>query len=392
MGFRSVNSFIKYTLCIVLTLYGIVSKAAQNTDTIPPQISLITCGPGEGLAELFGHTAIRVNRGKNNDIIFNYGMYDSYEDNFAINFVKGNTYYKCGIQPFDRFLYSYQYYGRWVKEQVLDITPSEAYKLEAFLRNNALPQNRTYLYNFFYDNCSNRVKDIFEDQFPSYSFTDSPIKTTTYRQLLDEYLVNKDWTDFGIDIIIGSPGDEVIDHHGQMFLPDYLMTYVDRFKSGNRSIIKSTRVLLDIPPLKSKSFWITPFILFGFLLIIECLLFIGRKESAHWSIKWYDTTWIVIVSLASALLLFMLTTKHTACHANYNLLWISPLFILLLLSRLFKQSQWTRLVGMCILGTLVISLLAAPMITQVYPAVGYIIIGILFLKVLRITYLSSQAA
>jgi len=175
-------------------------------------------------------------------------MYDSSDQvKFIKDFVTGNTQYIVAVYDYSLFLREYQYYGRWVKEQVLDLSSDQKIKLESFLRNNVLPENREYLYNFFYDNCSSRVKKVIEDILPSFDYVNSPIKEATYRQLLDEYLVGRDWTDFGIDIIIAEPGDEVIDHHGLMFLSDYLMTYMDRFKDDSGTPLVSRKLIVLQP-------------------------------------------------------------------------------------------------------------------------------------------------
>jgi len=176
----------------------------------------------------------------------------------------------------------------------------------------------------------------------------------------------------------------VIDHHGQMFLPDYLMMYADRLKDakGNK-LVSETTTLLDLDTLTSKSWWITPGVLFLVFLIIELLLFYKRKT---WDSKWiriYDRTWFVVASLAAALLMFMMTTLHTACHYNYNMLWLSPLLIPFTFSLFKKNAKWLNYIGIALLVLFILTIGASAIIPQVFPSAGYLLIGILFLKVLR---------
>ena len=47
-----------------------------------------------------------------------------------------------------------------IEEQVLNLTNKEKQKLFNYLENNYKPENRRYLYDFFYDNCATRIRDV----------------------------------------------------------------------------------------------------------------------------------------------------------------------------------------------------------------------------------------
>jgi len=377
---------MKY-LFLVFGFVFFISISGIGQDSSRTQISLLTCGPDYSDPEaMFGHSAIRIyDPSRNFDRVFNYGIYDFSDPNFLVNFVKGNTQYIVAQYAYSDFLISYRRDQRWVKEQILNLDPIQKESIESFLINNIKPENQKYLYQFFYDNCSIRIKDLLELKLPEYDYANSPDQMLTYRQLINQYAIGMDWTDFGIDIIIGSPGDEIVDHHGQMFLPDYLMYYMDRFQSpNNQKLVLSTHDVLTIEKDRPTSFWITPIVLFAILLFVELILFIKRKE---WASKWigvYDILFYIVVSLASALLLLMLSTLHYPCHANYNLLWLSPLFIPFTLLRLVaSNSKWQKLLSYAILGILTITFLGWSWWPQSLPSVGLLIIGILILKILR---------
>ena len=94
------------------------------------EISIITAGPGDVLYEAFGHSAIRVKDPTLNlDIIFNYGLFDFNQPNFYVNFVKGRLLYRLGKQSFRRFITSYDYQQRWVKNQVLNLSLVDRVKI-----------------------------------------------------------------------------------------------------------------------------------------------------------------------------------------------------------------------------------------------------------------------
>src|SRR5690606_19036608 len=119
-----------------------------------------TCAPGTDIHSHFGHTAIRfVDSSQHIDIVYNFGMF-SYSDDFVYNFVQGETYYHLGVTSFSRFITEYYFDERSVIEQILLFTPQQVQALHALLEKNALLENRTYLYNFLYDNCATRPRDL----------------------------------------------------------------------------------------------------------------------------------------------------------------------------------------------------------------------------------------
>lgn len=68
-----------------------------------------------------------------------------------------------GIVPFDYFCDEYRSEGRWVYQQELNLTNEEKAEMRRAFDNNFLPENRTYRYNYFYDNCTTRPRDIIID-------------------------------------------------------------------------------------------------------------------------------------------------------------------------------------------------------------------------------------
>ena len=55
---------------------------------------------------------------------------------------------------------SYVSENRTIEAQELDLTPAQKWALWQSLRENARPENREYLYDYFRDNCSTRVRDV----------------------------------------------------------------------------------------------------------------------------------------------------------------------------------------------------------------------------------------
>ncbi|HNE28922.1 MAG TPA: DUF4105 domain-containing protein, partial [Saprospiraceae bacterium] len=202
---------LHFLLLLVLPLTaGSQSAAFPLSDS--SFISLITAAPGEELYSTFGHSALRVkDPARNFDRCYNYGTFDFDQPNFYLNFCRGKLLYYLNVERRRDFEYEYLMDRRTLREQTLDLDASQKQQLFDLLQENALPQNREYKYDFFYDNCATRIRDIVEKALLYQVFFDSTTtkKGTTMRQLLKPYLLDKPWTRFGIDLILGQAADRV---------------------------------------------------------------------------------------------------------------------------------------------------------------------------------------
>jgi Domain of unknown function (DUF4105) len=146
---------MKKILFVALILL-ISSVQAQTILSPQAEVSMITCGPYQGeLYSAFGHSAIRVYDPVNSfDVAYNYGVFDFNQPNFYLNFTRGFLYYKLGVYSYPDFRDHYISYNRYVHEQVLQLDSIQKQKVFGFLENNALPQNQTYRYDYFYNNCA----------------------------------------------------------------------------------------------------------------------------------------------------------------------------------------------------------------------------------------------
>ncbi|HLV53398.1 MAG TPA: DUF4105 domain-containing protein, partial [Cryomorphaceae bacterium] len=147
--------FIAY-FCTML-LSAATAQAQLLSDRA--QVSLLTCGPGQDLYATFGHSALQIHDPVTGlDRVYNYGTFDFDTEGFYVKFTRGKLNYILSVTTFDQFIWEYEYTGRSVFRQVLDLSPAQKEDLFAFLEQNALPENREYKYDFFYDNCSTRIR------------------------------------------------------------------------------------------------------------------------------------------------------------------------------------------------------------------------------------------
>ena len=323
---------IKKFAFILLTLLSINLGISQNTNTLTlskfSQISVITSGPGEALYEKFGHTAIRVKDPVLQlDLIYNYGIFDFEDPNFYINFTKGFMKYKLARYPFYLSLKSAQQDGRWVKEQVLNLTQQQQNEFFKFLENNALPQNASYFYDPFFDNCATRPRDIiqkitgdnlvFKDDFVS--------ENLSLRQLMNKEINPNTWGSLGINIALGSKLDKIANASEYLYLPDYVFEALKTSKimkgREEENLVKKSNILLDFEEKEAKSDAFSPFL--AILLFSLLAIFITYKNMKNLKrSKWLDFILFFITGTFGLLIAFLwFFTNHSTAPNNFNFLW-----------------------------------------------------------------------
>lgn len=358
------------------------------------KFSLLTCAPGDMAQDAWGHSAIRFFDPANNmDIVYNYGTYDFEASNFILNFLKGKLDYDLAIGSYANFLRVYDYYERSIWEQDFVLDSSQINQLYHFLTNNAKPENKTYQYDFFHDNCSTRIRNMLSSNLDGFNYKSAVQDEITFRQLLDVDLAARDWTDFGIDLILGATCDVEANFEQAMFLPNFLSEYMEEAnytKTGiQQNLLTQKKLILDHQSsgeLRKKSFLITPLILFSILAFLELLVFLFRDKFNQKFVRIYDYVWVVVLAISSIIMMLMwFATEHVTCEQNWNLLWASPLYVPLLY--LFWKSgssfaRWTR--GIIFVNTL-IALLGWWIIPQQFHIAFIPIMIILLLKIYRVT-------
>ncbi|MEL6123609.1 MAG: DUF4105 domain-containing protein [Bacteroidota bacterium] len=291
------------------------------------QISVLTCGTGEELYGRFGHTGLRVSdplRGA--DHVYNWGTFDFDTPGFYIKFLRGQLDYTLSRTTFDSFLMEYHFYQRPVDEQVIHLKLEEKKQLLQKIQTNYLPKNRNYKYDFFFDNCVTRIRDLIESLDSPVVYPDLALETITYRGLLHTHLEDDPWIRFGMDLILGARTDAIAGARDQMFLPFFFRDYMEGATLGSSPIVASSDRILDYDGRDQLSTLLTPVALFYILLFLEIVLtfclWVKGDQQANW---WYDRLWFGILGFASVVFVFMwFGTDHEVCSDNYNLLWSIP--------------------------------------------------------------------
>ena len=263
---------------IVVLFFLPLNILAQN-DQCHLRISILTCSPGEELYSTFGHSAIRVTDSvSHRDIVYNYGTFNFDEPGFYTKFIRGKLSFYLSTDDFDSFISEYIEEKRDITEQVLNLTCAEKYNIVMLLQANMLAANRTYKYDFTFDNCTTRLRDLVEKcADTSINFGNVLSSKKTFRDLIYEYLNKNDkqWSKLGIDILLGGRMDVVMKPREVMFLPDYLLKSFDSSTIDSRPLVSSEKNIIDLnaPPVIVDYFTHPLFIFSCFFLLIVLLSF-----------------------------------------------------------------------------------------------------------------------
>ena len=380
-------------LVMVGTLIRPLSARAQHSvsgNNI--EVSLLTCGPGSDIYELYGHTALRVRHlGDDNGWVFNYGVFDFDAPNFVWRFIKGQTDYMLGVCDYATFLQTYDRLGRYVDEQVLNLQSQEKERLYAALVENWSQEGWTYRYNFLSDNCTTRAVNMvvqvidgkvvwpkIDDQTPS-----------TLREVVHECSATQSpWGCFAQDLMLGSEVDERAGVAQLMFSPLYAEQFLDKAvvtdeegKNERPLVAKKQRVLTPQHPVQHKPFPITPMAAMLMLLAVAMLVG-GYERRKHRVVYGFDYVLMAIMGLAGCVIaMLFFASEHPAVDSNWLIVLLNPLPLLLLPLKVWQDKRGTgRLIHVVLLLQVVAFVLIALLRVQQFPGEIYVLALILLLR------------
>lgn len=298
------------------------------------RISLLTCGTGPEIWETFGHTAVRVvDSAAGVDDVFNYGTFNGFEKDFEVKFMRGKLLYYVSSYATADFMQEYTAAHRRVEEQLLLFTSPQKKEVYEFLRWNALPVNRDYKYDFLFDNCATRIRDVFPKSLgASFRFGNAlPGKKLSFRQIVNRYLYQVHFERFGINLLLGSKVDKAMTNEQIMFLPDYLRDGVAGATVSGRPVAAPAVLLLNgSEPLPAGVNYMLLLTISLAVLTLAGLFVPGIK----WLGQVMSGLLLLVTGLLGCLMLFMwLGTDHQACQNNFNILWALPTNLLVAFSR-----------------------------------------------------------
>jgi hypothetical protein len=309
------------------------------------KLTMVTIFPGRALYSMFGHTAIRVEDPVYEiDLLYNYGQSSvPFDATFIPRFVTGDLPFKLGVVQTRR---AYDFYSRYenrsIYEQDLLLSGAERQAVFEFLEINARPENRIYIYDFFYDNCTTRVRDLLWDLFgEDISFKLGERPAVSYRRAITPYLVDKPFVKFGIHLMLGSPTDGVPRRERRLYLPGQFMEAVEAAELDGRPLMGKTRFVYKGrngtnivptaggPSLADRLWSLFPSLLLWLLFVAVLLLTLSRFRWSRGAGALDALLFGGAGLVGTAILLLWSFSGYVMTTANYHLLWAWPVHVII---------------------------------------------------------------
>lgn len=345
------------------------------------RISVMTVAPGDEVYSIFGHSAIRIYDPQNRiDRCYNYGTFNFEQPHFLLKFAQGKLLYSLDIESYRGFEYGNLQDRRMMREQILNLNATQRQRIFNLLLTNALPENRDYKYDFFYDNCATRIRDMVKETFyHQITFDSSHLqKGATMRQLLRPYLKDHPWTQFGIDLVLGYAADRKALAEDFMFLPDYVHDiFATTCLDNGANLVKANKQIPEVPfphPAFESDFFDRPLWVMCLVALLG-LLSMANPRTEHI----FDTLFWFVLGVAGLIIaLLWFATDHSATKTNLNLFWALPTHLLFFWRR--TRSEWTEnyFTGAAILAALM--LIFWKVIPQELPVAAIPLAGLVVVK------------
>jgi len=304
------------------------------------QAYLMTMGPGALVHERFGHNAIWIRDTTTGlDLVYNYGTFDFEEPGFVGRFVFGRPRYWLAVGTLETTLRTYAYFQRDVVVQELALPPGKRAELAMRLAENILPENRTYTYDYYLDNCSTRVRDMLDvilggalRQATVGAAGEGTLRFHTQRSVSNDAAMY-----LGILAAMGPAADAPLDQWGEMFLPAKVqerireLTVPDSVGNPVPLVIREDTLLRvgvhAVEPTRPD--WSGRLLLVGVLFSIVSVTGLLRGGAGVPG-RLVATLWLVASGVAGLVLLFLwFGTGHVATRGNWNVALLNPLGLLL---------------------------------------------------------------
>ena len=344
---------MKKTILLLLVLLMSYVQELVSQEIPNVEVYLLTCGPGTATYSIYGHSALRiVIPEKKSDLVYNWGVFDFSAPNFAWKFAKGRLEYMLGVYPYEKFLEDYHYEKRWVISQKVNIEQVEIERLFTLIAENLKPENIRYRYDFFYDDCSTRIRDIFEKSVGDkllYPPDEVKRQLPTFRDKVGEYQKKYPWMNFGVDLLMGAPSDKRASLRDRMFLPIDLQNGLSALVINRNGkmvpLLQNPDIVLNFEaPLIKEKLFSSPIFLFSLLLIVLLILTaILRGKTVNNSI---DIIFFALFSILAVMMIFFnFFTDHQQLRWNLNIIWLNPFIIVCLACLIFNKSgqTWFRI-------------------------------------------------
>ncbi|GMR14044.1 MAG: hypothetical protein BMS9Abin29_2274 [Gemmatimonadota bacterium] len=346
------------------------------------EVFLLTMGPGRAIWELWSHNAIWIrDRSGGTDAAYNWGVFDFEQESFLSRLIRGQMLYELRSYYAPRMIDFYDSVERDVWVQDINLTPSQRLELQSLVQANDTDANRSYLYDYYTDNCSTRVRDVLDVVLDGQirSATDSVDTGTTLRWHSARVLQSIPWAYWSMYFVVGQGGDRPLSAWEEMFLPMRLQYQLEQvwvvgadgapielLGPRRRMTAREPKVVPQSPPGFAFEY------LYGGLALAALLALVAWRAAAgsrpaRWGFALVGGAWSLAVGIAgTALVLSWFLTDHTILRLNENALQLSPLSLpLALLIPAAVFGRGVRLTRQLAVATAALSVTG--LVLQVFP-------------------------
>lgn len=297
-------------------------------------ISVLTCGLGNEMYSLFGHTAIRIyDPAQNLDMVYNYGAFDFETPNFVMRFSKGDLQYFVTSDTFSDFLVAYDYEQRSVWEQQIAMTSDQQQRLYDELNATMNSDRKFYTYKFIDRNCTTMVVDLLNRIYGVNVITKIDSEQQTFREVLYPYFDNHFYEQLGTSIIFGKKVDDLAQH---IFLPNELLESIDKSTFHDKPLLIQGKTWLKFDVPAAEGIWWNNWI--SYLLVLILIIIANSRIVTS-----------VYLFVVSAIGLFFsiagLYSFHEELAWNYNVLLFNPILFVAVYSILRRNLKLTQLIA-----------------------------------------------
>lgn len=240
---------------------------------------LITVDVGNSVWDNFGHTALRVfDENNNTDTVFNWGYFDVSGGmlGFSWNFFKGIMNYRLATNSPSQEFANYRFQERTVWQDRLNLTNPQKERLYRRLLWNLEPENVVYPYQYFFDNCTTKLRDYLDEALLGRISTQFSNETdVSFRDEVRAHYESVGLIAFSLDVLMNSNIDRNMSQWEDMFLPlnfrkRLLEVRSDVAENGEQLMLLSDpQIILEFPAPTIES---DPYQLASLVLIIPVLL------------------------------------------------------------------------------------------------------------------------
>ena len=359
---------------------------SHNTENPRYTIQVSTMGRGDPLYVWFGHSAIVVKDNVNDrSVMYDYGIF-SFSEGFYKTFALGRLWYESWATDTAMRFRLASSENRDISLVTLNLSGEVALNVLNFVNMSVQPEHTTYLYHHYRENCSTKIRDIInvatKGKFKEWATT-TPYPLTI-RELVSLHTASSPFIHFTLNFLQNKSIDTPISLWEAMFLPEKLEEALLSFNITQEDgsiipLVVDREIINSAPqglrPANDQSKTKANLIMIAFSIVLALILYISRRIMTHTIFKgirnlfsfiysFFSISWTLVATIFSTVLIFMMVaSNHDVTYFNENILIISPLSILLLISsirRAFSKEKNHRFyeevnsVALILMGFLII--------------------------------------